>query len=52
MPGQVFSFGILDYMDVLDTREVHGYREGDGYRVFADGLDGAPDPAGSPTRAA
>ncbi len=34
VPGQVFTLGILDYMDALDTREIHGYSESTGYRVF------------------
>ena len=34
VPGQVVSEGILDYMDVLDTREIHGYRADKGYQVF------------------
>ncbi len=34
VPGQVFTLGILDYMDALDTREIHGYHESSGYRVF------------------
>ncbi len=34
VPGQEFSKDILDFMDALDTREIHGYDPGLGYRVF------------------
>ncbi|WP_431710230.1 aminotransferase class I/II-fold pyridoxal phosphate-dependent enzyme [Glutamicibacter uratoxydans] len=34
VPGQVVSAQILDYMDVLDTREIHGYHREYGYQVF------------------
>lgn len=34
VPGQCFSADILDYMDVLDTREIHGYDKDLGYLVF------------------
>lgn len=34
VPGQVVSTEILDYMDVLDTREIHGYHREYGYQVF------------------
>ncbi|GGJ39967.1 aminotransferase class I/II-fold pyridoxal phosphate-dependent enzyme [Paenarthrobacter histidinolovorans] len=34
VPGQIFSAEILDYMDALDTREVHGYQPQLGYSVF------------------
>ncbi len=34
VPGQVVSTEILDYMDVLDTREIHGYHGDFGYQVF------------------
>lgn len=34
VPGQVFSTEILDYMDALDTREIHGYQPSRGYLVF------------------
>ncbi len=36
VPGQVFSLQILDYMDTLDTSEVHGLRPDRGYRVYID----------------
>ena len=36
VPGQVFSPEILAFMRSLDTPEVHGYRPGLGYRVYAD----------------
>ncbi|MFJ4172084.1 aminotransferase class I/II-fold pyridoxal phosphate-dependent enzyme [Paenarthrobacter sp. NPDC089714] len=34
VPGQIFSDEILNYMDSLDTREVHGYQPQLGYSVF------------------
>ncbi len=34
VPGQVVSREILDYVSALDTREIHGYTAGLGYRVF------------------
>ena len=34
VPGQLFSDGILDFMESLDTPEVHGYVADAGYRVF------------------
>lgn len=34
VPGQVITTSILDYMDVLDTREIHGYHRDFGYQVF------------------
>ncbi len=34
VPGQVITAEILDYMDVLDTREIHGYDRRRGYQVF------------------
>jgi arginine decarboxylase len=36
VPGQVFSRDILTFMQALDTREVHGYLPGLGYRVFTE----------------
>ncbi|WP_395728705.1 aminotransferase class I/II-fold pyridoxal phosphate-dependent enzyme [Nakamurella sp.] len=36
VPGQLFSLRILDYMDSLDTSEVHGLRADRGYRVYTD----------------
>ena len=36
VPGQTFSLKILDYMDSLDTSEVHGLRADRGYRVYID----------------
>jgi arginine decarboxylase len=42
VPGQAFSKDILDFMDALDTREIHGYDPSLGYRVFTQAaLDGA-----------
>ncbi|MGB5953387.1 MAG: ornithine decarboxylase, partial [Ornithinimicrobium sp.] len=34
VPGQEISRDILDYVHALDTREIHGYAHGLGYRVF------------------
>lgn len=34
VPGQVFTSEILDFMDALDTREIHGYHSDLGYRVL------------------
>ncbi|MEG2423509.1 ornithine decarboxylase [Glutamicibacter sp.] len=34
VPGQVITMCILDYMDRLDTREIHGYHQDLGYQVF------------------
>ncbi|MET8423529.1 hypothetical protein [Nocardia sp. NPDC004860] len=34
VPGQEFSTDILDFMDALDTKEIHGLDPGRGYRVF------------------
>ncbi|HOZ57138.1 aminotransferase class I/II-fold pyridoxal phosphate-dependent enzyme [Nakamurella multipartita] len=36
VPGQKFSRQILDYMNSLDTSEVHGLRADRGYRVYID----------------
>jgi arginine decarboxylase len=36
VPGQVVSKEILAFIEALDTREVHGYRPGLGFRVFTD----------------
>ena len=36
VPGQVLSGDILAFMERLDTREVHGYLAGFGYRVFTE----------------
>jgi arginine decarboxylase len=36
VPGQIVSRDILDFMRVLDTREIHGYVSGLGYRVFTE----------------
>ena len=42
VPGQAFSKDILDFMDALDTREIHGFDPSLGYRVFTQAaLDGA-----------
>lgn len=34
VPGQEFSTEILDFMDALDTKEIHGFHPAQGYRVF------------------
>lgn len=36
VPGQVISPDVLDFMAVLDTREIHGYDPRKGYRVLRD----------------
>ena len=36
VPGQVISPDVLDFMAVLDTREIHGYDPRKGYRVVRD----------------
>jgi len=36
VPGQTVSRDILDYVSALDTREIHGYAAGLGYRVFTE----------------
>jgi arginine decarboxylase len=36
VPGQVISKEILAFIEALDTREIHGYRPGLGFRVFTD----------------
>jgi arginine decarboxylase len=36
VPGQGISRDILTFMRALDTREVHGYLSGLGYRVFTE----------------
>ena len=42
VPGQEFSKDILDFMDALDTREIHGFEPSLGYRVFTqDALEAA-----------
>jgi arginine decarboxylase len=34
VPGQVITQGVIDFMSVLDTREIHGYDASRGYRVL------------------
>ncbi|HJD83527.1 hypothetical protein [Kitasatospora aureofaciens] len=50
VPGQEFSKDILDFMDALDTKEIHGFDPVRGYRVFVESalvVDGAaPQEAG------
>ncbi len=36
VPGQAVSREILDYVSALDTREIHGYAPGLGYRIFTE----------------
>ncbi|MDX1653733.1 MAG: ornithine decarboxylase [Candidatus Competibacteraceae bacterium] len=36
VPGQVISEGLVDFMQALDTREIHGYRAELGFRVFTE----------------
>jgi arginine decarboxylase len=36
VPGQIISRDILEFMRALDTREIHGYVSGLGYRVFTE----------------
>jgi arginine decarboxylase len=48
VPGQVISAEVIEFMQVLDTREVHGYRPETGYRVFTEAAlgTGQATPAG------
>ncbi|MEU7043361.1 hypothetical protein AB0A77_20165 [Streptomyces varsoviensis] len=49
VPGQEFSEDILDFMDALDTKEIHGFDPECGYRVFVrSALVGAGDGGGTP----
>jgi arginine decarboxylase len=42
VPGQIFTREILGFMRALDTREIHGFIPGIGYRIFNDdALDSA-----------
>jgi arginine decarboxylase len=34
VPGQIITAEVLDFMAVLDTREIHGYDPRRGYRVL------------------
>ncbi|MEO8399400.1 MAG: aminotransferase class I/II-fold pyridoxal phosphate-dependent enzyme, partial [Ignavibacteriaceae bacterium] len=36
IPGQVFSKEIIDFMNALDVKEIHGYRAELGFRVFSE----------------
>ena len=36
VPGQVISADVIEFMQALDTREIHGYRPETGYRVFTE----------------
>ena len=36
VPGQIISRDILEFVRALDTREIHGYLSGLGYRVFTE----------------
>jgi arginine decarboxylase len=34
VPGQVITKDVVDFMSVLDTREIHGFDPEQGYRIF------------------
>ncbi|MEV5877326.1 hypothetical protein AB0L75_24450 [Streptomyces sp. NPDC052101] len=36
VPGQAIRAGVLAFTEALDTREIHGYTRGVGYRVFTE----------------
>ena len=36
VPGQVISMEIVDFMEALDVKEIHGYRPELGFRVFTE----------------
>ena len=36
VPGQLITAEVLDFMAVLDTREIHGYDPARGYRILLD----------------
>jgi arginine decarboxylase len=50
VPGQVISAEVIEFMQALDTREIHGYRPDTGYRVFTEAALGTGQaiPAGDP----
>jgi arginine decarboxylase len=43
VPGQVISTDVVEFMQALDTREIHGYRPETGYRVFTEAALDAGD---------
>jgi arginine decarboxylase len=51
VPGQVISTDIIEFIQALDTREIHGYRPETGYRAFTQAaLDaGETTPVGEST---
>jgi arginine decarboxylase len=48
VPGQVISADVIEFMQALDTREIHGYRPETGYRVVT---EAALDTGGGTLRA-
>ncbi|MFI1584638.1 hypothetical protein [Embleya sp. NPDC020630] len=54
VPGQEFGKDILDFMDALDTKEIHGFDPTCGYRVFVEEAltedAGNAPPQGEPPR--
>mgnify|MGYP002149872945 CR=1 FL=1 len=36
VPGQIISAAILEYLNALDVREIHGFRPELGFRVFTE----------------
>jgi arginine decarboxylase len=51
VPGQVISSDVIEFMQALDTREIHGYRAETGYRVFTEAaLDTGKEPPPVPPR--
>ena len=36
VPGQVISADAIEFIQALDTREIHGHRPETGYRVFTE----------------
>ncbi|MER7536563.1 hypothetical protein ABTX77_17530 [Streptomyces sp. NPDC097704] len=49
VPGQEFSKDILDFMDALDAKEIHGFDPVRGYRVFAEPGAGTSGASGAST---
>lgn len=39
VPGQIITRDVLEFMNALDTREIHGYNPGRGFRVISDSLE-------------
>jgi len=50
VPGQVISEEIMAFMQVLDTREIHGYRPELGFRVFTEAALQTGHPAGEASK--